>query len=228
MIIPAILEKDFKNILNKVGLVKDVAKTIQIDVMDNTLIKEKTFTDIYKLKNINPEIEITIHLMVDDPVKYIRKLNGFFIFNKGKIGNISTLITQLTEDKNQIMEFIKLAKNSGYKTGISINTDQDTSLLIPFLDKTDVIQFMGVNPGKQGNEFLPEVMDKIIDFKNKFPGVETLLDGGVCRDNFISVVKTGVDKVVIGSSIFNTENPKQKFIEFSNLFEEERKTAHGE
>ena len=84
MIIPAILEKDLKNIINKVDLVKDVAKTIQIDVLDNTLIKEKTFTDIYKLKNINPEIEITIHLMVDDPIKYIRKLNGFYFLVKVK------------------------------------------------------------------------------------------------------------------------------------------------
>ncbi len=228
MIIPAILEKDLKNIINKVDLVKDVAKTIQIDVLDNTLIKEKTFTDLNKLKNIKTDIEIIIHLMVDDPKKYIKKLNGSFIFSKGKISNVSTFITQLTEDKNKIMEFIKLAKNSGYRAGISINTDQDTFLLIPFLDKIDVIQFMGVDPGKQGNKFLPEVIDKIIDFKNKFPGVETLVDGGISNDNFNLVVKTGVDKVVIGSSIFNTENPKQKFIEFSKLFEEERKTAHGE
>jgi len=228
MIIPAILEKDLKNIINKVDLVKDVAKTIQIDVLDNTLIKEKTFTDLNKLKNIKTDIEIIIHLMVDDPKKYIKKLNGSFIFSKGKISNVSTFITQLTEDKNKIMEFIKLAKNSGYRAGISINTDQDTFLLIPFLDKIDVIQFMGVDPGKQGNKFLPEVIDKIIDFKNKFPGVETLVDGGISNDNFNLVVKVGVDKVVIGSSIFNTENPKQKFIEFSNLFEEERKTAHGE
>ena len=228
MIIPAILEKDLKNIINKVDLVKDVAKTIQIDVLDNTLIKEKTFTDLNKLKNIKTDIEIIIHLMVDDPKKYIKKLNGSFIFSKGKISNVSTFITQLTEDKNKIMEFIKLAKNSGYRAGISINTDQDTFLLIPFLDKIDVIQFMGVDPGKQGNKFLPEVIDKIIDFKNKFPDVETLIDGGIRDNNFQSVVKTGVDNIVIGSSIFNTENPKQKFIEFSKLFEEGRKTAHGE
>jgi len=72
MIIPAILEKDLKNIINKVDLVKDVAKTIQIDVLDNTLIKEKTFTDLNKLKNIKTDIEIIIHLMVDDPKKYIK------------------------------------------------------------------------------------------------------------------------------------------------------------
>lgn len=227
MIIPAILEKDLKDILNKVDLVKDVAKTIQIDVLDNTLIKGSTFTNLNKLKNIDPEIEITIHLMVGNPKEYVKKLNGPFIFNKGKLSNVSTLITQLIEDKNEILEFIKLAKASGYKTGLSINTDQDISLLIPFLDKVDVIQFMGVHPGKQGNDFLPEVINKIIDFKSKFPGIETLVDGGINDKSFHSVVKTGVDKIVIGSAIFNTENPKQKFIEFSNLFEKERKPAHG-
>lgn len=228
MIIPAILEKDLKDILNKIDLVKGIAKTIQIDVIDNTLIKGSTFTNLNKLKNINPEIEITIHLMVGNPKEYVKKLNGPFIFNKGKLSNVSTLITQLIEDKNEILEFIKLAKASGYKTGLSINTDQDISLLIPFLDKVDVIQFMGVHPGKQGNDFLPEVINKIIDFKSKFPGIETLVDGGINDKSFRSVVKTGVDKVVIGSAIFNTENPKQKFIEFSKLFEEGRKTAHGE
>jgi len=227
MIIPAILEKDFKSILKKVGLVKDVAKTIQIDVLDNTLIKEKTFTDLNKIRDISPKIEITIHFMVDNPEKYIKKLNGNFIFNKGKLSNVSTLITQLTENTKSIIKFTDTAKNSGYQTGLSINADQDISLLEPFLDKIHVVQFMGVNPGKQGNEFLPEVIEKIIDFKNKFPGVETLIDGGISENNFQSVVKTGVDNIVIGSSIFNTENPKQKFIEFSNLFEQERKTVHG-
>lgn len=234
MIIPAILEKDFKSILKKVELIKDVAKTIQIDVLDNTLINEKTFTDLNKLKNINPKIEIIIHLMVDNPKKYIKKLNGSFIFNKGKLSNVSTLITQLTNDGNKITEFLETSKKLGYKTGISINADQDISLLKPFLDKTDIIQFMGVTPGKQGNEFLPEVINKIIDFKNRYPGVETLIDGGISGENFKLAVETGVDKIVIGSSIFNSENPKQKFMEFSNLFEkerkfeEERKTAHGE
>ena len=228
MIVPAILEKDFKEILYKVELIKDVAKAIQIDVLDNTLIKEKTFTDLEKLKNINPEIEITVHFMVDDPVNYIKKLNRPFVFNKGKLSNVSTLITQMTEDRKSIIDFIDTAKNSGYKTGISINTDMDTALLSPFLDKIDVVQFMGVIPGKQGNDFLTEVINKIVDFKSKFPNIETLIDGGITEDNFREVVKTGVDKVVIGSSIFNTENPKQKFIEFSNLFEEERISAHGE
>lgn len=225
MIIPAILEKDFDEVKRKIKLVEDVAEKIQIDIVDNTVIEGDTFRDIQELGNLKTNAEITVHLMVKDPLKYINKSKSFFVFKTTKITGVSTIITQLINESD-LEIFIKVAKKIGYKVGVSINHDQKISLFEKFINDIDLVQFMGVIPGKQGGELIPSVLDKIAKFKSTFPSITTQIDGGVNDYNFHDILKTGVDNVVIGSAIFNTENPKQKFMEFSNLFNE-RKIAHG-
>lgn len=226
MIIPAILEKDFDEVKRKIELLDSVAEKIQVDIIDSTIVEGNTFTDIQKLNKLITKTEITVHLMVKDPLKYIQKPKKFIVFKTTKIAGVSTIITQLINDDNKLKEFINITKKMGYKVGVSINQDQEINLLEKYLKNIDLVQFMGVIPGKQGGELIPSVLDKIAKFKSSFPIITTQIDGGVNDYNFHDILKTGVDNVVIGSAIFNTENPKQRFMEFSNLFNE-RKTAHG-
>jgi len=225
MIIPAILERNFKDIQNKVNLIDKVSSTIQIDVVDNTIIEGDTFLDLKKLTQLKTKNDITIHFMVEDPLKYLKGARFFSLLNKGKIEGVSTIITQLI-NPDKLNQLIKFLEKNKYKIGLSINADEDTSLLRPYLANLDLIQFMGVTPGKQGNNFIPSVLDKIKRFKMDFPKVMTQIDGGVADYNFLEIIETGVDNIAIGSALFNTEDPKQKFLEFSKLFEEKRKTAH--
>jgi len=222
MIIPAILEKDFSEVEKKIKLLEDTASVVQIDIVDNTIIEGETFLEVEKLGRIRSKSDITLHLMVAEPLKFIKKSGFFSTFKSTKINGMSTVITQLIEDGDRIYEFIKFSKETGYKVGLSINIDQDNSLLQPSIKNLDLVQFMGVIPGKQGNAFIPEVLEKITRFKKDFPAVTTQIDGGVNKDNFDLILKTGVDNIAIGSSIFNTEDPKKTFLEFL-----ERKSAHG-
>ena len=282
MIIPAILEKDFEEVKRKIELVYDVAKKIQIDVIDNTVVQGNSFKDIYKLNEIDTQAELDIHLMVKNPIGYL-KSGIIFASMKDKIRCVNTITTQLILDKftstlamdfnkllediskkepdssnhtadpnlygtnpkekiineinmnigkfmqdnnQKIQKFIDEAKGIGYKIGLSTDPMHDVFLLEPFLNYIDIVQFMGVVPGKQGGELIPSVLDKITKFKSTFPGITTQIDGGVNEYNFHDILKTGVDNIVVGSAIFNSDNPKQKFMEFSNLFNE-RNTAHG-
>jgi ribulose-phosphate 3-epimerase len=79
---------------------------------------------------------------------------------------------------------------------------------------------MGVIPGKQGNKFIPEVIQKISIFKEEFPNIKTQIDGGVNKQNIYEILKSGVDNVVVGSAIFNTSNPKDEMLEFLKILEE--------
>ena len=73
MIIPAILEKDFNEIEKRVALVEGLSKEVQIDVLDNTLIKEETFLDLPKLNQLNTTADISVHLMVEKPADFVEK-----------------------------------------------------------------------------------------------------------------------------------------------------------
>ena len=222
MIIPAILEKDIKECERKIKLVEGACSAVQIDILDNTIVPGETFQDLQNLEEIETLVDITIHFMVKDPINFIRKLGFLFPPNTTKINGVSTLITQVA-DIQETENFLKYAKDLGYKTGISINSDQDILPLEGLIQGADIIQFMGVEPGKQGGEFIPSVLEKIKNFKNKYPEKTTQIDGGINDANITSVLETGVDNIIIGSAIFNSDDPKKKLLEFSTIFEQKRK-----
>ena len=222
MIIPAILEKDIKECDRKIKLVEGACPAVQIDILDNTIVPGETFQDLQNLEEIKTLADITIHFMVKDPINLIRKLGFLFPPNTTKINGVSTLITQVA-DIQETENFLKYAKDLGYKTGISINSDQDILPLEGLIQGADIIQFMGVEPGKQGGEFIPSVLEKIKNFKNKYPEKTTQIDGGINDANITSVLETGVDNIIIGSAIFNSDDPKKKLLEFSTIFEQKRK-----
>jgi len=224
MIIPAILEKDIKECERKIKLVEDVCSAVQIDILDNTIIPGETFQDLQKLEEIKTTVDMTIHLMVKDPIGFIRKLGFLFPTNANRINGVSTLITQVV-DKETTENFLKYAKDLGYKTGISINLDQDNSIISNLIQNADIVQFMGVEPGKQGGNFVPSVLEKISSFKKDFPGKTFQIDGGVNESNILTVSETGVENIVIGSAIFNADDPKKKFLELSSILEQKRKKA---
>ena len=219
MIIPGILEPTFEKVVEKIKIIEDAAPIIQIDIADNKLVNGKTFLEIEKLDKIETEAKIEIHLMVRNPVEFLKRNRKFIPFTTVKIKGVNTMFTQLV-DSVQMKTFFKLAKKLGYKTGVSINTNQDNKLIDPYAEYVDFAQFMAIIPGKQGNTFIPAVLPKIVAFKKEHPSITTQIDGGIDDTTLPQVLRTGVDNIVIGSAIFNSENPEEKYLEFS-------KTAYG-
>lgn len=217
MIIPAILEKSFKQVEDSIHTVDDSAKVIEIDFIDNTSTEGYTFLDLNKIEGLSTRSEIIIHFQVSKPLKYLQKRFLFFPLKTTKMGNVSTIITQMI-DESSTKDFLRFCRGLGYKTGVSINPEQDTEVIKPLMDGIDVVQFMSVIPGKQGNKFIPSVLDKIISFKKEFPSKLTHIDGGVNKANLGLIIDSGIDNIVVGSAIFNTSNPKEAFLELEKVF----------
>lgn len=224
MIIPAILETSFEEAERKIHNIQDVSSLIEIDFIDNTSTKGLTFLEFEKIKTLKTKSEIIIHFQVEDPLKYLKKGTFLFPILTAKVPSVSTIITQLT-DANENIKFINFCRKLGYKVGVSIDPDKEVESILPFLDELDLIQFMSVIPGRQGGDFIPQVLDKIVIFKTSFPSAKTHIDGGIDKQNLLKVIKTGVDNIVVGSAIFNTSDPIKEFLDLSSIFEEERKTA---
>jgi len=226
MIIPAVLEKSFTQIENRIHSVDDLAKIIEIDFIDNTSTEGCTFLDLKKIESLRTDSELIIHFQISKPLKYLQKRLLFFPLKTTKMSNVSTIITQMI-DGSSTKDFLKFCKGLGYKTGVSINPEQDVEIIKPLIDDIDIVQFMSVIPGKQGNEFIPSVLDKISSFKKEFPSTLTHIDGGVNKANLDLIIDSGIDNVVVGSAIFNTGNPKEEFLELEKVFSQKRNPANG-
>lgn len=215
MIIPVILEKEIAEAQRKIELIQNEADIIQIDIADGLLVSGKTFTGLKSLSQLRSKKPLEVHLMVKEPLTYLTE----------KISNVVRIITQV-EVEPYVMEFLTKAKKFGYETGISINPETPLDNLESFIELSDVVQFMTVKPGTQGHElFIPKVLDKIILFRTKYPNKVIQCDGGIKEQHLSTMLQVGVNNVVIGSEIFGSEKPGERYLELKNLFNMDNKIA---
>tara|TARA_Y100000310_G_C20698427_1_gene827403 strand:+ start:3832 stop:4485 length:654 start_codon:yes stop_codon:yes gene_type:complete len=200
-LIPAILVKSRMKLIRQVKIAEQKAKTIQIDIMDNKFIHNKTIQP-EKLKKISKKLNIEAHLMVKYPLRYLedlKRLNiNLIIFHWGSI-----------DHKKEILDIIKEVKKHKIKPSIALNPETDAIKIKPYLKYLDHVLVMTVHPGKQGQELIPSTLKKVKQIRSWNKKVDIEVDGGIDETNILDCYKAGANKLVVGSAIFKTKNPKK-------------------
>ena len=146
-----------------------------------------------------------VHLMVENPLNYLQPFAaaGFKRF----LGHI--------EKMQDISEFVAQGQILG-DVGIAIdNTTPIDALKIPF-DDLDEILLMSIHAGKSGQEFLPEVLEKIKAIRQQSQ-VSIEIDGGINDQTIIEAKTAGANRFVATSYIFNSKDPMQSFERLTSL-----------
>ncbi len=171
-----------------------------IDIMDGQFVPNIQFQDVKELQKISQmsRFPLQIHLMVNDVLKYLSKLSHL---------NIESVTFHL-EDQDNIESLIQAVRGLGYRVGIAICNETDISLLVPYLDKIDMVLFMSVVPGRGGQSFIKNTSKRIADLKDYIKKnhlfVVIEVDGGINNET-IAFVKDA-DVVVVGSYIIKSDD----------------------
>ena len=184
-IIPAILSEKIKNY-------SQYFDEIQIDIAENTV----SIKDVPNLNNI----KIGFHLMVDKPRNVIDDLSS----------NVNNVIIHF-ESFGDLSMTASIIKEKGISCGLALNpeTDVETQDFASQLMHFDFIQLMSVHPGKQGNEFIPDVLEKIPKIRLINAEIPIWIDGGINDKTIIKLKDTDIQKVIVGS-YFNDGDIKVK------------------
>jgi ribulose-phosphate 3-epimerase len=201
---PSILSADFTKLEESVKRV-DHATFLHVEVMDGIFVPNISFgPSIQKqIRAKYPYMVFDTHLMIIDPIKYIKEF--------ADAG--SDFITFHIEAKSDINETIDLIHSYGLKAGISIKPNTNPEVLIPYLDKLDLVLVMSVEPGFGGQKFMPNSLDKIKwldEYKNQHNLSYIIsVDGGINKDTYPLVEEAGANLAVMGSFLFKAENPNE-------------------
>lgn len=193
---------------NRIQATEELNKTntdyIHIDYMDGIFVDNKEFTieEIKTLSKISTK-KLDIHIMAENPEPIIQELKDLNI----------EYITIHYEINKPLDKIINLIHNQGYKCGISIKPKTDPKNIIEYLKKIDLVLIMSVEPGKGGQKFIPDVLNKIKDLKQNNIIIE--IDGGI-NDTNIEELKNIVDIVVVGSYITNSNNYNKQINNLKN------------
>ena len=182
---------------------------IHFDVMDGNFVSQKEYT-LNEIKELSllTSIKKDIHLMVNNPSKYLKDLS---IINPD-------YITIHSEIKKNISNILSEIKSYGIKSGLAISPKTKVESIYQYLDKTDLILIMSVEPGLGGQEYL-DITDKIIKLKQEIfkrnLSIKIEVDGGINDQNIPILKKVGANIIVIGSYITKS-NDQLKTIEKIN------------
>ena len=175
---------------------------LHCDVMDGIFVENKCLPleKIAEIRN-NSNILLDVHLMVSDSFEYVEKLVAIK-------PNIITIHYESPETIVEMEKIIKLIKKNDILFGLSIKPETAIESISQYLDVVDLILIMSVEPGKSGQKFMPEALEKIAKAKKLTKGKDVIIevDGGVNLDNYTEVVSKGADFLVMGSAFFNSKD----------------------
>lgn len=201
-ICPSLLSAKFSKLEEEIKEVEKAgADIIHCDIMDGNFVPNISFgQSIIKQVNEMTNLPLDIHLMINEPTKYIDD------FAKAGADYISVHY----ENNYHLNRVVNQIKDKGVKAGVVLNPATPVSVLENILPYTDYVLLMSVNPGFGGQKFIPNVtnkvteLKKIIDENNYNCKIE--IDGGVGLENIKELSNAGVDMFVCGASIFGSDD----------------------
>ncbi len=196
-IAPSMLGADFGDMRRAAELVAPESGYLHMDVMDGHFVPNLTMgSDLVKsLKGIAP---LDVHLMITDPCDFI---NDF--------SEAGAEIISIHIEANNPSKAIDIIKEKNIKAGIALNPSTPEDAIDFVVDKVDLILVMSVEPGYCGQSFHEASIERVRNYKEKYPDKLIEVDGGVSTSNSKKLIEAGADILVAGSAVFNSEDPIQ-------------------
>jgi len=191
---------------------RSLADWLHLDIMDGVFVPNISFgfPVIERVKQIADK-PLDVHLMIIDPDRYLTR------FRDAGAG----ILTVQYEACNHLHRTVTEIRNLGMKAGVAVNPHTPVSLLKNILPYIDMVLIMTVNPGFGGQSFITESYKKISELRKMIDtdGYNVLIevDGGIDTKNAARLIKSGVNVLVAGNSIFSSDDPEKTIRRLKNL-----------
>lgn len=208
MIAPAILVATFDEFVKNVEKINSIFSYAQIDVMDGKFVPAKSFPEIEKINAVPANLKWEVHLMAQEPLAEMKKWAG--------VKNVFRVLFHI-ESTSDPLECIAFAKKNDWQVGLVLNPETPLTTAMPYLNKLDVVMFMTVVPGKQGNPFVPEVGEKIKEFVALKNRPLCAVDGAVSITTIPLLKNWGVEIFNVGSALMKASDIKLAYAELQTM-----------
>ncbi len=219
-IIPAILPRDFAEIEDKTSLIKGLAPLVQVDICDGKFVpsvswpykkRDQNFEEIIREERGMPlweDIDYEFDLMVENPTEDDARQ----WLSTGAMRIV--LHAESSPDLSPVIAVL----HGLVEIGLALNIQTPLDIIEKYKDKISFVQFMGIRKiGYQGQAFDDRVIEKIKESKEKYPELPVQVDGGISFATAPLLKQAGVDRLVSGSALFESDNIVDTYREFERI-----------
>lgn len=218
-IIPAIIPRSLHDMTEKLSSVRGAAQTVQIDVTDGVFAGKPSWPhgDEVEFGRMMEETDglpfwqdfsFEVDLMVEHADKRVEDFLrvGFSraIFHFGAVDDMHTALS--------------VAHRYDAEAGIALLPGESPEMLREYKGEFDFVQVMGIGSiGFQGAKFDERAVHTIQEVRAMFPDIIISVDGGVSERTAALLRDAGADRLVAGSAIFHTDDPKGAYAHLSEI-----------
>lgn len=199
-LVPAILEQDQSEIFRKIQLLEDFGHEgrVQIDFCDGSFVESKTVA-VEELEKLPGGFEYEAHFMEELlPSWATVKEAGF---------SMAIVHWEIFASADAVADAKMEIEEAGLVPGLAVSPETDLEEVMADIEGWGQVTVLSVKPGLQGQEFIPDALERVARIREVYPGLAIEIDGGVRHENIGLIKNSGVDLVCAGSSIFAATDP---------------------
>ncbi|HUT37104.1 MAG TPA: ribulose-phosphate 3-epimerase [Planctomycetota bacterium] len=201
-IAPSLLAADWLRLGEEIDSVEKAgADLLHCDVMDAHLVPNLAMgPHVVEAIARVARVPLDVHLMVDNPAAYVARYAqagaSTLGFHVEVVRDPGTLIAQIHA--------------CGKRASLTLNPGTPAHAVEDYLGAVDQVLVMTVHPGFGGQEFIPEVLDKVRRIRRSAPsGLDIEVDGGINPHTAREAVAAGANVLVAGTAIFGCRDRQQ-------------------
>ncbi len=202
VIAPSILAADFARLGEEVAAVEDTADWVHVDVMDNHFVPNLTIglPVVERLAAVT-RLPLDCHLMIENPDRWAPGYAEVGAYN----------VSFHAEATDRPVALARDVRAAGALAGLAIDRDTPVEGYLDILPEFDVLLIMTIKAGFGGQEFIPDLLDKVRTARRHVAAghldVRVEVDGGINADTIEAAAAAGADAFVAGTAVYGADDP---------------------
>jgi ribulose-phosphate 3-epimerase len=202
IIAPSILAADFARLADEARAVEGAADWLHVDVMDYHFVPNLTIglPVVQSLRKAST-LPFDVHLMIEAPDRWA-------------VGYAEAGAHNVTFHAEAAADPVAVARDlhaAGSRAGLAIDRDTPVEPYLELLPHFDLLLIMTIKAGFGGQQFMPELLDKVRAARRHADSghleLRIEVDGGIAADTIEDAAQAGADTFVAGTAVYAADDP---------------------
>lgn len=210
LLVPAVNAADEKTFVARARLVRAFGcPWVQVDVADGLFGTPGNFATPAASERELQGLNVDVHLMVQ------AALESVYAWSAASPARL-TIHAEVTSDPAPVLAAIR---DQGVERGLALSPDTPVERVEPLLAEVDFLLFVAVPPGRSGQPFDPNTLERVRSVRWKWPDLNIGVDGGVNANLIPELLAAGATTLCCSSAIFDSLDPAAAYEELRALVE---------